>query len=224
MLASSDNNSANTIHSVGVQLLGTNLAIETTWKSEHESLPDRKRPPWFIPRFPTTADVADRADVDIKPLESLRRSVYPWFQGPSITLSKKDTDLENRIRMFRFSLCEANVEGDPNSIPQNLTGCNYSRARMVIRRERVSSFVFHGETHVISLLLTPAKNYGLCVETSVANEALKDRNKATFSVCVLQRIFPFSSTSRQTVLLVKNPRPQHAAHPNRSSCSKAAQA
>ena len=45
------------LHGRSVQVLGANLVIETTWRSGHAPLPDKELPPWFIPRFPSAADI-----------------------------------------------------------------------------------------------------------------------------------------------------------------------
>jgi 2',3'-cyclic-nucleotide 2'-phosphodiesterase (5'-nucleotidase family) len=203
LLASKENQSTTTIHSHGVQMLGANLVLETTWKKDkdHEPLSDRKDPPWFIPRFPTANDLAGFTDLEIK-LSGLSDgdSVYPWFQGPTFSLTKPDAALEGKVKGLRFWLCDATIEGDPNSFadPSKLRlsygphaylehpctpleamekedgEAKDENAKGAKGKTYQLRFKWVDETHWSTLL--PGKNYGLCVNAPDADQRLKDKN------------------------------------------------
>jgi hypothetical protein len=179
LLASAENKNTRTIHSEGVQMLGANLVIETTWKTGHETLSDRKEPPWFIPRFPTGMDLGGGTDVEIK-LSGLSDggNVYPWYQGPSFTLSKADDKLDAKVQSLKFYLCPATREGDPNSIPEVVTSaCPALAPPVAVKKDGAKAyplrFPWRDETKWSTLL--PGQNYALCVDAPMADARLNDK-------------------------------------------------
>lgn len=104
----------------GTQMLGANLVIETTWKTDHAPLSDKDNPPRFIPRFPTIRDLglSDALQIQVKDFPS-GANAYPWYVGMSIEISKVQpiplwpasfakygatlTDLQNAIPAMQLS-------------------------------------------------------------------------------------------------------------------------
>jgi len=189
LLASAENQNAATIHSDGVQMLASNLVIETTWKTGHESLSDRKEPPWFIPRFPTATDLVGRADIEIR-LSGITDggSVYPWFQGPSFSFSKLDQALEMKVKLLKFFLCKATHESDPDSIADPNVVSNLSKPDCTLLATPVKNA--QGQYplrfpwgNAKSSTLLPGKSYGFCVDAPMADPRLKDK-KGGHRFCV----------------------------------------
>jgi hypothetical protein len=194
-LAEAKNENLRTIHSEGVQMLGSNLVIETTWKTGHEPLSDRKEPPWFIPRFPTASDLTGRTDIEIK-LSGLTDggSVYPWFQGPSFTFSKADDSLDSKIKNLAFYLCPTKTEGDPNSIADPAaSGCGKPLDSPI---EDAKGMTYQLRFPWINpsapwSTLNPGKNYGLCMEATGADPRLKDKNSGHIFCVRFSTYVPF---------------------------------
>jgi 5'-nucleotidase-like protein len=185
LLAPAKKQNANTIHTDGVQMLASNLVIKTAWKTGHEVLSDRKRPPWFIPRFPTAGDLAKPTDIEIK-LSGISDggSVYPWFQGPSFTFSKPDKVLDDAMRRSKFSLCPAIGDGDPNAIPDpSKPPCTGLDSPTPSDGGKTYQLHFPWQPTANWLTLLPGKNYALCVDAPVADHSLKDK-KGGHNFCV----------------------------------------
>jgi hypothetical protein len=196
LLAGTNIENTRTIHSKTVQMLGANLVIETTWKTGHETLSDRKEPPWFIPRFPTASDLTGRTDIELK-LSGITDggSVYPWFQGPSLTLSKADASLQTKVEGMTFYLCAAKMEGDPNSIPNPKVDCGQPLDKPIFKKDEETKpyqlrFRWQDETTKWSTLI-PGKNYALCVDAPTADPRLQDRKNGQFFCVRFSTYIPF---------------------------------
>ena len=101
----------------GVQMLGANIVIETTWNTAHQPLPDSENPPWFIPRFPEASDLIGATDgcrMRKSRLTGLSdgAKVYPWFRGVSLELSGGNaaSKLLPIINSTTFYLCGVNPD------------------------------------------------------------------------------------------------------------------
>lgn len=81
----------------GTQMLGANLVIETTWKSDHAPLTDKENPPRFIPRLPAAAELGLPQSIKIE-MQDLPPggNAYPWYVGPNLKISNF-VDTDNRL-------------------------------------------------------------------------------------------------------------------------------
>lgn len=113
----------NSLHGRGVQMLGANLVIETTWRKGHQPLSDKKAPPWFIPRFPTASDLIGDASSEIG-FSGLSEggNVYPWFMGPHLSIKAKATELNAALAALTYRLCKLADGGDLDKPPAE-TAC-----------------------------------------------------------------------------------------------------
>ena len=155
----------------GVQMLGANIVIDTKWKSAHAPLPDSENPPWFIPRFPTAADLLDGtvgADAEIRMTGiSDGGKVYPWFRGVSLALSGEDADskLLPVINSSTFYLCGVNAAspGDPNAIPRPVKPgpCKVLEKKQGAKPNQFT-LEFPWQDTRYYYTLRPGQNYGLC--------------------------------------------------------------
>jgi hypothetical protein len=206
LLASSKSHNNSTFHLDGVQMLGSNLVIETAWKNGHELLSDHKQPPWFIPRFPTARDLVQRSESKIE-FSGLSEggTVYPWFQGPHFSIVEADPlnpdhSIENAVARLNFTLCKLGEGGDPkaypdptdchtlNSVPDALDPLKY-----LVRFSWVAGATW--ET------LEPGMNYIFCAEGPVSDPKLVDKKGGhhfclSFSTYV--PLFQYSSTNTGT--------------------------
>jgi 2',3'-cyclic-nucleotide 2'-phosphodiesterase (5'-nucleotidase family) len=212
-LASQSIATKQTLNPGRVQMLGANLVTETTWKTEHKVLPDKEKPPWFIPRFP---NVHDLLGLKTKNLENAgvldsalkltgvsdRGTVYPWFQGPAIEISGADPSgqLAAALKGSTVRLCKSTVEGDPNALPVPRL-CDQAS---VVPDPQGDGTKFQVRFGPGAGMLDAGKNYGLCVE--VPNSDVKDQ-KGTHVFCVRFSVYipffeyPANPTLKPYVLL-----------------------
>jgi hypothetical protein len=118
---------AKTLHreGYGTQMLGANLVIETTWKSDHTPLSDKDNPPRFIPRFPTLRELglSDALHMQVKNFPS-GGNVYPWYVGLSIDFSNVEgiqswpsslAQAETKIADLRTALTNLHIAVPPDT-------------------------------------------------------------------------------------------------------------
>jgi hypothetical protein len=193
-----------TLHNsgAGVQMLGANIVIQTTWNTAHQPLPDSENPPWFIPRFPDAADLigdTGGADAEIR-LTGLSdgAKVYPWFRGVSLELSGKSAlaNLLPAIDSTTFYLCSVNAEapGEPNAIPRPVKEGPCTKLEKQ-HGEKPTQFTLDfpwiDAQHFFTLI--PGTNYGLCAIT--ANATVK-ANDGLFTFCDRFSVYiPFFQSS-----------------------------
>ncbi len=189
----------------GVQMLGANIVIETQWNPEHAPLPDRESPPWFIPRFPTAADLigdAGAAEDEIR-LTGLTdgAKVYPWFRGVSFDLAgaNESGKLLAAIRSSSFYLCEVNAgtPGEPDAIPQPVKEGPCQALEMKAGEKPAQfllDFPWRDSRHFSTL--RAGANYGLC---TVAADAKVKAADGSFTFCVRFRVYtPFFQSSGES--------------------------
>nr|HEV7954113.1 5'-nucleotidase C-terminal domain-containing protein [Candidatus Acidoferrales bacterium] len=197
-------NTTGTLHNAGqgVQMLGGNIVIETTWNTAHQPLPDSENPPWFIPRFPEASDLigpADAGGAEIR-LSGLSdgAKVYPWVRGVSLELSggNATSKLLPIINSTKFYLCGVNPDtpGLPNSIPNPVKEgpCTVLQGKPGEKSGQLTlDFPWIDAQHFYTL--HAGMNYGLCAVTTNAQVKTSD-NAATF--CVRFSVYtPFFQSS-----------------------------
>lgn len=206
LLASLKSGNTSTFHLDGVQMLGSNLVIETAWMSGHEPLSDHKQPPWFIPRFPTARDLVKNSASKIE-LSGLSEAatVYPWFQGPHFSIveadpSSPDREIKDAVSRLNFTLCKLGKGGDPKAYP-NSADCRtlYSVAdgssglKYQVRFSWVDGTTW--ET------LEPGTNYLFCADGPVSDPQIVDK-KGGHHFCLnfstYMPLFQYRSTSAGT--------------------------
>jgi 5'-nucleotidase-like protein len=183
-------NTSGTLHNEGqgVQMLGANIVIQTTWNTSHEPLPDSENPPWFIPRFPDASDligpsVASAAEIRLSGLSDGGK-VYPWFRGVSLELSggSATTQLLPIIDSTTFYLCGVNPDtpGEPNAIPRPVAEgpCTKLEKKAGEKSGQLTlDFPWIDARHFYTL--RAGTNYGLCAVTANAQVKTGD-SAATF--------------------------------------------
>jgi hypothetical protein len=186
----------------GVQMLGANIVIQTTWNTAHEPLPDSENPPWFIPRFPEASDLIGEtvgSDAEIK-LTGLSdgAKVYPWFRGVSLDLSGENaaSKLLPVINSTTFYLCGVNADtpGHPNALPKPIKEgpCKTLEKKA---GEKPTQFIldFPWEDSQHFYTLRTGANYGLCAVTPDAKVKAAD---GSFTFCVRFTVYtPFFQSS-----------------------------
>jgi hypothetical protein len=196
--------SAGTLHipGQGTQMLGANMVVETTWKTAHQTLPDSENPPWFIPRFPTAADLnpdADGSDLEIRMTGvSDNGKVYPWLRGVTVTLAGQDanTKLLPLMNAASFYLCQVdgNSPGIPNAIPQPVKDgpCAKLQPKPGAKPTDITlDFPWLASNHFFTL--NPGANYGLCVVAAHARVKALD---GSFTFCDRFNVYmPFFQSS-----------------------------
>lgn len=184
-LASTDIPAANPmLHGRSVQMLGANLVIDTTWRNGHSPLPDKELPPWFIPRFPSAADIMptvnprDEARLEIR-LAGLNDggNVYPWFQGPTLQVSK-NLQAPELIAQLRNSLYLCESGSDPNAIPKPLpitqgSPCHPVSLEPAANDAQEYKIYFWKQAQT----LTPGRNYGLCAAIPAPSGSKQDAGR-----------------------------------------------
>jgi len=187
----------------GVQMLAANMVIETNWKSAHSPLPDSENPPWFIPRFPTAADLAGNAggaDVELR-MSGLSdgAKVYPWFRGVTLEVSGANavTALGPALDSTRFYLCEekkGDEPRDPDVFPKPIPGgeCKELQKKAGGKSGQYSlDFPWIGGQQFYTLEM--GMNYGLCAVPSKANVKAAD---GSFTFCDRFSVYtPFFQSS-----------------------------
>ena len=167
----------------GVQMLGANIVIQTTWNTAHEPLPDSENPPWFIPRFPAAADLigpTDSSDAEIKMTGlSDGAKVYPWLRGVSLDLSGQNalSKLLPIINSTTFYLCGVNADtpGDPNALPKPIKegSCTILEKKAGEKPTQfILDFPWQDARHFDTL--RPGANYGLCAVATSAKVKAAD--------------------------------------------------
>jgi hypothetical protein len=166
-----------------VEMLGANLVIETTWKSDHKPVGDSQDPPWFIPKFPTAKDIVASSHVDVQFLGLTDKgTVYPWFVGPTLQFARSaaSAPLDGAIRNLKFDLCETTNETkdpkSPNTIPESFAPPLCRPLPLVLMpapadASKVSyrlSFPPIDNDPLYQPTLKPGWNYGLCVDVPSA--------------------------------------------------------
>lgn len=175
-LANAPITNPNTLHpDKGVQMLGANLVIETTWKKGHEPLSDKKAPPWFIPRFPTSSDLLGKT-ADQLSFSGLSEgsSVYPWFTGPHISLKAAASDLNNAIKHWSYTLCELNDGGDLDEPPTHCSPLVLAEDHSQPADDNVRYQILFGGQKA-GPPLQPGTNYLFCAEGPVHDLKLTDK-------------------------------------------------
>src|ERR1017187_1058362 len=186
----------------GVQMLGANIVVQTTWAIAHQPLPDSENPPWFIPRFPDAADLigdAGRADTEIRMTGlSDGAKVYPWFRGVSVELSggNGSSKLLPVMNSTTFYLCGVNADtpGEPNAIPRPI---NEGPCKILEKKagEKPTQFIldFQWLDSQHFYTLRPGANYGLCAVTAQAKGKAAD---GPFTFCARFSVYiPFFQSS-----------------------------
>jgi len=189
----------------GPQMLAANLIIETKWKTAHSPLPDSENPPWFIPRFPTAADLVGNAatpDLDIKVTGlSDGAKVYPWFRGVTFELSgeKAQGMLAPIVNSSTFYLCgvDANTPGDPNAIPRPVNDgpCKVLEKKAGQKPGQFTlDFPWVDSRHFYTL--RAGMNYGLCAIVAESNVKAAD---GSFTFCERFSVYtPFFQSSGES--------------------------
>jgi hypothetical protein len=218
--------SVETLHAEngGVQMLGANIIIDTKWKYSHSPLPDSENPPWFIPRFPTAADLLGdgaAADVDIR-LSGLTdgAKVYPWFRGVSIDVSGDAgvAKLKPALDAMKFYLCEVDGDnaGNPNAIPKSIKEnfCTLLEKQSGQKAGQIRlDFPWTDSRHLYTL--HAGANYGLCALPADAKVKAAD---GSFSFCDRFSVYTpfFQSSSEGSVRPcpdLQDPKCQHDPDP-----------
>lgn len=85
-----------------VQMLGANLVIETTWRSDHKPVGDSEDPPrfapWITPRYKDSYQPKLEVPTVTSPRDGAK--VYPWFPGAELHLVDlpETSDLLSKLR------------------------------------------------------------------------------------------------------------------------------
>jgi hypothetical protein len=197
-LASTPIDNGSTLHEENVQMLGANLVIETSWKTDHKPLPDNETYQWFVPRFPQVQDLLGVDQSSLKKnalLETQLKltglsdggSVYPWFQGAGVQIVGPDPNgvVAAEFARTKVFLCSSDTEGDPNALKYPRDNNNCGPELDVVRDEGGD-----GTKFTIGMRdLLPGQNYGLCLD--VARSHFQDKKGSRF-YCVRFSIYtPF---------------------------------
>ncbi len=177
-----------------VEMLGANLVIETTWKSDHKPVGDSEDPPWFIPRFPTAKDLGSDSGVDIQFAGlSDGGTVYPWFMGPTVKFVGSAVPDALTQALSRSYLCETVKEKpsdpqSPNAIPESFAP-PLCRLVQLVKAEQGRAgasyrllFPWINNDPQHRPILKPGENYGLCVEAPKTATAADNKGSHTFCV------------------------------------------
>ncbi|MBZ5694561.1 MAG: 5'-nucleotidase C-terminal domain-containing protein [Acidobacteriia bacterium] len=97
-----------------VQMLASNLIIDTSWKDDHKPLPDDEFKLGFAPHWPSK--FASASDPPFPSLLSPAdgKKVYPWLPGATIKLMKLDPNGSDSSRMLYRLIYDENA-GQPQT-------------------------------------------------------------------------------------------------------------
>jgi hypothetical protein len=187
-------------HLDAVQMLGSNLIIETNWKetdwkSKRKPLPDTEAGPKFAPRFPKVEDLlsgvhGNFADLDANALLTTELkftgladgdSVYPWFMGVTVEVTGADPNGEiiSALKTVRAYICPTVVRGDPNALALPPTeGCTQlvSPPEPTGDGTKIQFQLAKADSGDKHSLLKSGNNYGLCMApASTDSRAQKEK-------------------------------------------------
>jgi hypothetical protein len=117
-----------------VQMLGSNLVIQTTWTSDHKPLTETQEPPLdYVTKLdPNPVDPDMSFTFDSGFLD--KGSVYPWIR--SIPIQSKNLGVGKE---FTFFLCKANPKNPDEFLAPSKSGCLYQQISLTPQEDRVTS-------------------------------------------------------------------------------------